>query len=269
MKQRATHQIEKLLDRDPVAETEQAIGKRHDEWNSEDGLCALVHAFGVNQQKRDALGGMDDVHYATKLPDYFRIIGELGFRKVLEIPFRGQKKHHQGAPGDTLYAFFRDNGGLLLTFDTYNGESVNGGKFAYNWRETKPIPAGVRVTSSCSWHTEEQRPNPPFEVYKAAREGNVEAQAQVDELNRWFKANAVMAGDHDCREAIRLNISRLEEFGEFVTPWKHSPHLWLLHYGDYPEDEKPGREASERYRRVNQERFAMLPEDVRAKVLMK
>jgi len=65
-----------------------------------------------------------------------------------------------------------------------------------------------------------------------------------------------MIGGGDCREALKYNIEQLELNGSFVKPWVERPFLWLLHYMDT-------KVEGYRYEKINAERIAMLPEEVR------
>ncbi len=73
------------------------------------------------------------------------------------------------------------------------------------------------------------------------------------------KEGGIFVGHIDCREALRFRLRELREGGEFLCPWVECPWLWLLHYADTEID---GYD----YRAINQERLAMLPEDIRAAI---
>ena len=87
--------------------------------------------------------------------------------------------------------------GILLYFDTYGG-TRNGGKFWYNWDKSDNAEYGC--TSSGGMH------------------------------------DGIWVGDHDCREAVRFNIRRLETNGTLLKQWKKCPScLWITHYGERDE----------------------------------
>lgn len=137
----------------------------------------------------------------------------------------------QGAyHADEFHIWWEGRRGLLLMFDTYFGcKSVNGGTFYYCWR-----PRGERRYGEClsSGH---------------------------------YTQDGVWVGYHDCREAIRFNIRRLESLGEFVVPWVEQQWLWPLHYADLPRDSASRwKEADAIVDRCRAERLAMLPPEVRA-----
>lgn len=218
--------LKNLLDRDPVAEAEW-LYNGGDRWSSAEGpdhnqnkaLEFLQHAFKVNAEKEAALKVRDDTCFSNSLADYQRIISDIGFRKVLTVLFDSTSGRQE-----QYFIYFRDNGGILLSFDTFGG-NVNGGKFYYNWRTKSGEPCWpIGILSSGS------------------RRGDA-----------W-------AGDHDCREAVRHHIGCLEESGSFVTPWKHRPFLWLLHHMDTKERDL--KEIKYDYKAITEERIALLPDDV-------
>lgn len=80
--------------------------------------------------------------------------------------------------------------GVLVEMDSY-GDSINGGKAWYNWR-----PAEGR------YH------------WDLISSGG-------------FTDDRVWVGDHDIREGIKHNLSRLEANGELLPVWVKRPFLWL------------------------------------------
>lgn len=264
--------LEDVLNRDPVAEAEGLVEilQRAGLVEGDDGNTLLLgHALSVNKLKAEALEAVGDTNYGSKLTKYQAVIEKLGFRKVLELPFTGHKYGSEEAPQETFFVYFRDNGGVLLCFDTYNTDSVNGGHFYYNWKPNDiKDKYAYHVTSSGGWRVNypDDMPAPKWEeLYKdGVRLTSGPGIEKEERRNEYFHEHAVWVGDHDCREAIRHNISKLEEFGKFVTPWVETPFMWLCHYGDnYLEDGSSRDYADKYHERVRAERLAMLPEDVR------
>lgn len=232
------HSLQEILSRDPVDEF-----IRSPVANS--GL--FVHAMSVNQLKNDALQKCDDTTFSNKLDRYQRIIGEVGFRKVLEIPFRS----HNGT--DTFFVYWRD--GILLSFDTY-GDLVNGGTFSYNWKKGKN---GHNPLSSGGWYIRDESGKPTYDEQFGDLKDTPEALVKIAAYNEKWNREKVWAGNHDCREAIRHRIAALEEFGTILPKWEFRPFLWLLHHGDTKIKDYD-------YAKINAERTAMLPDDVRAAI---
>ena len=177
--------LDTLLQFDPLARAEQITGVSYKE---DEGTVSvgLILMQANSQAKEAALRAQNDSVFSNKLDRYLEIIAAEGFYKVYETDIPGTP--------DRLFMFWHDDG-ILLKFDTYWGDSVNGGKFWYNWKPKEG--ADFNVLSS----------HGPL-------------------------ANGIVDGDHDCREAIRYHLRRLREEGQFVNPWVRRPFLWLLHYQD-------------------------------------
>ena len=164
-----------------------------------DSSATLAIGIGLfidaNNLKRRVLSSLDDTYSRTTLAEYLRIAKEEGFEIVLEVPFTGHDNKQV-----KLFVLFNKADGILLCFDTYGGDKVNGGKFYYNW------------TPNGSWH----------EAYQFTSSGGF----------REINGHLIWSGDHDCKEALRAHLAGLRDHGKFVTPWKVQPFLWLLHYMD-------------------------------------
>jgi hypothetical protein len=144
------------------------------------------------------MNNIRDTYFGMPLNNYISVVNEIGFKQVLCIPFIGSTWNNAPAPNEKFYVFFNESRGILLSFDTYSGKSVNGGKFYYN---IKPKEDSANFAwSNFTW-------------------------------NGGFRGE-VWVGYHECRESIKFKITRLEEHGTFLTKWVEQPFLWLLHYMD-------------------------------------
>lgn len=183
-------EVAALLEYDPLAHAEQLTGESY-----KDSQSTMALGFGLLQgsaaAKNAALIERGDTVLSNDLDRYEQIIGEYGFRKVLEIPFA------TGERQERFFVWFHAPFGLLLSFDTYQGDHVNGGKVRYNWRPSDECQDRWKCTSS----------------------GH-------------FRKDGIWVGDHDCREALIFNLERLRKNGTFVSPWVEQPFMWLLHHGD-------------------------------------
>jgi hypothetical protein len=179
--------------------------------------------------RRQAMLATDDTLFSDSVERYLRIAQKLGFKVVLEIPFTG---HGYGdvPTSEKLYFLWRD--GILLKFDTYRTTGVNSADFYYNWRPTtKEREYGI--TSSGCGHED-----------------------------------GIWAGHHDGREGLAFHLRQLEANGEFLKIWKHPQFLWFLHYMD-TRDAKGESTDKYDYNAINAARFAMLPDEVRAAILLR
>lgn len=163
------------------------------------------------------------------------MIEDFGFVKVLEVPFHGDPEIEND---DVFYVFFMEKYGILLELDTYNGSSVSGGSFYYQW-EPKNID----------------------ESYLYVSNGGFEKVGD----------HLIWCGSHDCRENIISNILGLAENGKFMTPWispRHFTSPKFVHWGDHHTHySEPWDVGFKMYEKslvtVGPERFNMLPEYVK------
>ena len=215
--------LERELKYDAIADTEDKLGIYYKDPVAGDAVKFLSMAamWGSNARKNEILLERKDTTMSCSLDYYLEVIEENGFERVLEIPFNSRWGNVE-----TYYIYWHPDG-LLLSFDTFNGNHVNGGKVFYNWETTKR-EHNHRITSSYS----------PIEY------------RNEDGDFYWC-----IAGDHDCREALIHNMNQLRANGNFLKVWRKSPFMWLLHFGD-TEDKNYD------YKKINAERIAMLPQHV-------
>lgn len=244
------------LNRDTVAEVEDMFrdharelygsGVRQD-------LVMLGHAARANKHKNQLLEQADDTTLSEKLERYHRIIGEMGFEKVLELDFDSDGSRQN----EKFYCFWRN--GMLLAHDTFYG-NVNGGNVYFNW---KPLPGSkTRMPERCSGglnikdKTGEVRYNELFPTIGGNKTTNPEVLERERLWNEKWEREAVFVGSCDCREALRFRTAKLEQEGTILPVWEFRPWLWLLHHGDT-------KVEGYDHKKITAERIAMLPEYVR------
>jgi hypothetical protein len=218
------HALRELLSRDPLAIAEDLTGKSYKE-DDQAMRLGVALAFTHGAAKREALQATRDTHHGTALQEYLEIVHEEGFRECLALPFKGTG--WGDSCDETFYVFWHPDG-VLLKFDTFNGDRVNGGDFLYNRVPNKPGWPSHQIISSGGF----------YEL--------------PDKTMVWI-------GGHDCREALRLNLRGLRENGRLLSPWVKRPFLWLLHYMDT-------KDPAYNYKAITEARIAMLPDDVRAAI---
>ncbi len=125
---------------------------------------------------------------------------------------------------DDYYIYWKD--GLLLAFDSYGRCSVNGGNIYYNWRRNDDVSFDevYSLTSSGKWH---------------------------DRL--------ILAGSHDCREALLFNMNRMAIRGTFLPKWQYKPSLWLVHYEEHPPQDMDWQERHKIFEECVQKKLLALP----------
>lgn len=218
MNKKEEKKLEKLLNYDPLAEAEKDTGASYKESEFTQHIGFLNHLEHVTK-KEEALFSANDTVLSNDLDRYLRIVQDIGFEAALALPFIGRPSGSKKTYDERLFIFWKN--GVLLVFDTYLEESVNGGHFYYNWIPND-YKEGRHYTSSGGYYGEDPM---------------------------------IWAGDHDCREALRFHIQRLEENGTFLPVWKNKPFLWLLHYMDTKDDDYD-------YEAINKERISMLPKEI-------
>lgn len=221
-------QLEKVLKRDALLEAEQLTGKSYKDDKGTEALGVLMH-LGLVQEKRLALQAAHDTHFSMDVADYLRVVDEEGFQLALREPFEAHP-YGGGTKNETLFVFFHPEG-VLLHFDTYGGDHVNGGQFHYN----------VEVAGDHG------------EAWGAFSSGG------------WGDKN-IFYGYHDCREALRHHLRGLRRVGRFLNPWKFDPMtVWLTHYAD-KESLPDSKQSDGSYSRMADtktlERAAKLPQNV-------
>lgn len=222
--------VESALHNDAIHDVEQITGKRWTEFSREDQRLALSKHMKSVDAKRHVLNSMDDVTFGCKLPEFERVITDIGFTLYASGEFTYCGQYKDAIPTTEAWKIWADlSRGLLLFHDTfYNQEKINSGRFYYQWKPREGISWQDRCGCTSS--------------------------GSIDKTGVWH-------GYHDCREAVRYSISKLEEHGEFIVPWNgNSPStIWFSHCGD-PRVE--GMDLSALYRAMD-ERFAQLPPEVK------
>jgi len=248
--------MQAMLRMDPLAAAEKVTSASYKEDEATEQL-GLVFAIMHNRKKREMLEAAGDTYGHMSFGAYLSVIVDMGFEHQLADPF--------GKEGDVFYIFYRKPG-LILAFDTYRGRSINGGKLYYNWRQKRKMPPSC--FSSGGW-----RPRTPEieqkldalrgewrELWRADPKSEAAEAADKAYQGCWNAQQAeggvVWVGNHDCREALRHNVTQLEEYGEFIEPWAERPFLWSLTY-----EESSTRSVD--YEKITEERISRLPPHVR------
>lgn len=154
--------------------------------------------------KESLLTERGDTTFTNMLDRYISIVEAYGFQLVLEDSFTGRDDRAE------RFFIFAHPDGLLLAFDTFETDHVNGGKVYYNWKPSSR-----------------------------------EAMFQFTSSGSMARLHDVWVGDHDAREALIFKMDQLRANGSFVKPWVERPFLWLLHYMDPKVNKYDYREINE------------------------
>ena len=127
-------ELDRLLKFDPLDTAERMLGRD----NPDSVNLGMALHISHNQRKREALEELGDTTFSNRLDRYQEIITAMGFELALELPFVA--KGYGGADHDReeRYFIYAHRDGLLLCFDTFCGDHVNGAKVYYNWISHNP-----------------------------------------------------------------------------------------------------------------------------------
>ncbi len=150
---------------------------------------------------KELIESLGDTHNGQTLDEYLDVVHKFGFRDLNKVPFRGVC-----GVTEHLYFLWHDGLSILLKFDTWDGKSVNGGKFHYC---VKP------------------QIEDDFLLYSAFYSSGGTRRAPNGDL--------LWQGDHDCRVALIQNVLNLQSTAQFQKEWVEQPWLWPFHYGDKAE----------------------------------
>lgn len=214
-------ELKDLLNFDSLDTAERMTGRSYKEHEDVVGLGFLLLQDN-SRQKEVLLRAIDDSLFSNKLSDYTRIIAAEGFEKVLEIPFEVKESYDPAPRQEKFFVYWKACEGLFLCFDSFNGDSVNGGHIYFNLEAPEYISYDVPYSGG----------------YMKRDDGH-----------------KILVGDIDCREAIRTRLNGIREQGKFLPVWEEQKFMWLLHYGDT-------RNEGYDYKKINQERITQLPENV-------
>jgi len=263
--------IDELINYDSLAEAEKITNKSYKEDDTTGWIgLALMQEKAVELNKiMDETG---DTKFSETEEGYLKKVESFGFKSILVLPFINERNKIE----ERFHILFHYDYSILLAFDTSSCEddgsfaragkdvpppSVNGGNFYYNWCYGGDVDT-YRITQNGS-NIRHGEHNPdyytnyfdenlsPVLIPKAELETNEDFQKVIKEQ----KLMLIYAGHHDCREAVKHNISKFLENGTFLKTWKERPFLWLLHHADT-------KDKGFDHEKINQERIAMLPQDV-------
>lgn len=212
-----------VLGFDPLNEAERITGEDYHK-SKETSALGYFLLQAHSEDKRNRLRESCDTYYGQGVNEYLDVVKNLGFLPGVEENFTHESK------SERYFIFWHPRDGILLSFDTWNGDHVNGGSFYYNWKPLKDFHPWISSGTA----------------------------DEVDGASIWY-------GNHDCREALRYHIVGLREHGSFVSPWKFRPLIHLGHYGLKPSIRESGMKTYvETSRELTIRYLAMLPSDAQA-----
>ena len=232
----SSEELQSILDTDPLDLAEKLTGKSYKTDKETELLGLGMHITHV-QFRKQILESIGDTTFSNTLERYLRIIGGMGFEEALKIPFKGSGYSENDPIDEVFYIFIHRTKGLMLYFDTFGGDSVNGSHLLFAW---KPIDGKeYSVHYSGGWESESDpkwRHNPKYE-------------------ERGMPEDSYIPGSIDAREAFKHQVKQLDNNGTLLVPWPKydGRFMWLLHYMDT-------KEEGYDYKTISAERIAMMPQ---------
>lgn len=253
-------EIKEIQNIDTLSEAELLTGKSYKE-----DLETSYLGIALMQQKikkmNEIMENTDDTKSSETTKEYLRKVMNFGFELLL------REKVIDCDTDDEIFILWHKEYSILLVFDTYNGNR-NGGHFYYNW---SPFNSYIKTSTESGGYIgfnfkedfseqieyplKNEKPN-----YDKISDWK-EYCKKIDDFNKkeneWRlenKLRSVWVGNHDCREAIKNNISLLLKEGEFLKKWKSKPFMWLVSHSNY---------EKHNYEIVTNERLNKLPDYVK------
>jgi hypothetical protein len=181
-----TNKLEQALAFDALSHAEDITGKSYkaDEATSMLGMSMF---FAHNEMKAALLTEANDSRFGQTLSEFIAFLEGMGFTQVLceDIP----------TTEDKYFIFWRD--GVLVSFDSYSKNRVNGGT--------------------------------AYLAFKGPREAIFQSS---NGLMCEIDGERVWGVSFDVREGMRFRLDRLTEAGSILPVWPEAQWLWLLHYMD-------------------------------------
>ena len=213
-----------ILNFDPVAATEDLLGKRHEDWNIKtDGYAALEIAMATNKIKADHLKSIGDTHFGITWIEFIEVAKAYGFKSGYCQKFTGTGWSDKGVEEEEII-FFHEEKGLILHAESFSGKSVNSAK-----------------------------------VYGEVKIGDKLEENQWEALNgcsHGGNGNGTMSFKVDVREGFRFHLDALSEAFEFSKSWSTVPFLWFLNYMDT-------KDENYSYKKINEQKIDACTPEVR------
>ena len=220
-------ELETRLAFDALNAAEKITGRSINDGDRPAGEIASMLLQENEDRKRELLLINNDTTFFDTLEHFTAVILDMGFDLALREDFISDSSLDGRNKGQESFYIYAHRDGMLLAFDTFWGDKMNGGHLYYNW-----VPNSVNDRSG------------------AAGIGSFKEHPEGVEFDG---RRLIWVGDHDCREALRLKVNRLRKHGRFMPKWGKAPFLWLMHHQDIKAKDYD-------YEALNKARIAKLPE---------
>lgn len=244
-----------LMKQDPLSDAEKITGKSYKEDEGTEAIGMLLH-LEKNAALTALLKQAGDTTWGMSVLEYIEVITKFGFQQVYIEPFVCDNRK------ESLYIFFHVELSILLSFDTFNGSSVNSGHFYYNWSPNMDLRGRLTSTGGFFFPKDgkhiglfERDLYTPYEIqdypksivwedsltWEEFKEKSSSIQKMQNDLIRAAEQDGkrcVWGGYHDAREGIITTIKNMYENGKFLPRWVDCPFPWLTHYADHKNSDR-------------------------------
>lgn len=228
-----SEKLKNLLKQDSIQIAKDILKVHINESPEAMNLSLSIH-LDIMKEKNQILKNNNDTFLSMNIDDYIHIVESLGFKKYLEIPI--DDKDSSLFDQNRHFIFFNPLG-ILLSFDTYFGNSINSGKIYFNLKinckDTEAISKLISLKVCASFLKE---------------------NSESDET--------IAICTLDCREALKFSINELSKIGIFLNPWSKMPFLWLLDYSETRNIDIINDQLFDHYKTINQKKIELLPKEV-------
>lgn len=207
--------IKEMLEFDPLAHAERALGNKHwSEFSDDEMMASMGLTFLHNDRKEKILKAAHDTHFGMSWKEFEEIVTSNGFKIGYEEKFP-YDDHYEKA-----VMFYREDGLLIWATSFWNMESVNSGK-----------------------------------LYGEIKLHDVSSRCKIPSCSNGFYdfENGKLHFDKDVREGLIWFISQMKQYGELLPQWEEDhKFLWFLNFG---EEEKNDSDNYKEISKIKMEKF--------------
>lgn len=210
---------------DALDSAEKLTGKYYQTDEKTANIGLFLHIL-KNEDLRKRLIQNCDTYFGQSLKDYIQTIKTLNFVQIYEEEFLCESTEKT----ENHYCFINWDLGVLLNFESYKKNVVNGGDYYYNWQpnDFKNYPHECISSGSFCKSTDKY----------------------------------INVGYRDCREGVKYYLTLMMNYGQFVKPWVETPFYWITNRQDFKNQDKQDKQdiRFSHLKTVTEKRLNQFPE---------
>lgn len=191
--------IDDLLKEDPIAITEEVIGKG--DWGNfdeNDMAVALFVSASSAGRKKNALKSTRDTYFGMSWDYLMELLKENGFKVGTEWVFIDDQYEDEKPKQEKAGIYYRVDGVVLFAESWGNGKGVNSGRCFYELERKESVDKEdfrMLVGTGCLW------------------EGGNKSENKINII-----------------EGLFHNLNKAERYGNFLRKWESGKCIWILDY---------------------------------------